>query len=189
MTEQEIMELLEETGVYKTGHFKLTSGRHSGQYLQCAQLLQHPEKTALVAAEIAKKIAVKPDTVIGPAIGGIIVAYEMARALGSRALFAERNSENQMSLRRSFTLKAGEKVLVVEDVVTTGGSVREVLELIKPMGVEILGVASIIDRSNGTADFGVPFYPLISLPVISYTAEDCPLCREGVELTKPGSRR
>ncbi|MBO8126318.1 MAG: orotate phosphoribosyltransferase [Firmicutes bacterium] len=190
MTKEEILGLLKETGVHQKGHFLLSSGRHSDTYLQCAKLLQYPEKAALIAEVLkAKLTGLEVDTVIGPALGGVIIAYEVARALGVRALFAERGSENVMSLRRGFQLHPGEKVLIVEDVVTTGGSVQEVIDLIRSYQIEVVGVASIIDRSNGKADFGVPFYPLLTLPVVSYTKEDCPLCQEGIPLTKPGSRK
>ncbi len=190
MQQQELLELLKETGVYTTGHFRLSSGRHSGEYLQCAHLLQWPDKTELVARAMADQLAaLRPDTVIGPALGGIVIAYELARALGARAIFAERDSDNQMSLRRGFALQPAEKVLVVEDVVTTGGSVQEVLDLLAGLAVEVVGVTSIIDRSNGAVDFGVPFFPLLTMPVRSYPPEECPLCQSGIELTKPGSRK
>lgn len=190
MQNQELWQLLEETGVYTTGHFQLSSGRHSGEYLQCARLLQWPDKTELVARAMADRLAgLCPDTVIGPALGGIIIAYELARALEARAIFAERAADNQMALRRGFTLRPGEKVLVVEDVVTTGGSVRELLDLLGGQEVEVVGVTSIIDRSDGEVDFGVPFFPLITMPVRSYPPQECPLCQAGLPVTKPGSRK
>ena len=189
MDKNKLLELLEETGVYQTGHFRLSSGRHAQHYLQCARLLQYPDKAAIALQELANQIPTPIDVVIGPALGGVIIAYELARALQTRAIFSERDSNNQMSLRRGFTLNPGEKVLVAEDVVTTGGSVREVLDLIADQGVELVGVAALIDRSNGTVDFGLPFYPLISLPVTSYAEENCPLCQAGIPIIKPGSRK
>lgn len=190
LTNAEIKGILNKTGVLKEGHFLLSSGRHSNQYLQCALALQFPEHASKLGSAVAEKSFknIKIDVVVAPALGGIIIGYEVARALGVRSIFAEREN-GKMTLRRGFTVEPGEKVLVVEDVITTGGSAKEVIELLKTMEVELVGVASIIDRSNGNADFDIPFYPLIAMEVESWTPEHCPLCKEGqIPLTKPGSR-
>jgi len=189
ITAEEGMAILEQTGVLKRGHFLLTSGLHSDQYLQCALLLQYPwhaEKVcrALAAPFFGQSI----DVVIGPAIGGIVVAYETARALGARYMHAEREA-GVMTLRRGYRLQPGERVLVVEDVVTTGGSVKEVIRLVQEAGSQLVGVASIVDRSGGQVDFGVPFHPFIRLNVATYDPHDCPLCRQGLPVEKPGSRQ
>jgi len=186
---EEGMNILEKTGVLRKGHFLLTSGLHSDQYLQCALLLQYPQYAEPVCRALAAPFAdQRVDVVIGPALGGIVVAYETARALGARYIHAERE-EGVMTLRRGFAIQPGERVLVVEDVVTTGGSVKEVIHLVKQAGGELVGVASIVDRSGGRADFGVPFRPFIRLNVATYTPEDCPLCRTGLPAEKPGSRK
>lgn len=189
MTREEILELFSETDVLKTGHFLLTSGLHSDKYLQCAQLLQYPEATKKAISELAKHFKNKEiQTVIGPAMGGIIISYEMATQLGVRSIFAERE-EGKMTLRRGFTVKPGEKVLVVEDVVTTGGSVKEVISLIKELGGEVTAAAALVDRSGGKVDFGVPAYYLLDLEVKSYAPNECPLCKDGMPIIKPGSRK
>lgn len=189
MTREEILKLFSKTGVLKTGHFLLTSGRHSNKYLQCAQLLQYPEATEKACSELAKHFKdMNIQTVIGPAMGGIIISYEMGRQLDIRSIFAERE-DGKMALRRGFAVKPGERVLVVEDVVTTGGSVKEVISLIKELGGEVAAVAALVDRSGGKVDFGVPAYYLLDLEVKSYTPEECPLCKKGLPVVKPGSRK
>lgn len=189
MTREEILQLFSDTGVLKTGHFLLTSGRHSEKYLQCAQLLQYPDATQKACQELAKNFAdVNIQTVISPAVGGILVSYEMARALNTRAIFAERE-DGEMTLRRGFTLQPGERVLVVEDVVTTGGSVKEVINLVKALGAEVVGVGVLVDRSGNKVDFEVPTYCLLDLEVESYSPEACPLCKQGIAVVKPGSRK
>ncbi|GAV25037.1 orotate phosphoribosyltransferase [Carboxydothermus islandicus] len=173
------------------GHFKLSSGLHSNKYFQCALLTAEPEIAEMLCETLAQKLRadkIEANLVIGPAIGGIILAYEMARALKVKAFFAERE-EGQMRLRRGFTLKPDDKVLVVEDVVTTGGSTREVMDLVQSMGGEVVAVASLVDRSGGKVDFGVPFYPLLKVNVETYSPENCPLCAEGIPVVKPGSRK
>jgi len=185
MTSKTVTELLEETGVIMKGHFLLTSGKHSGCFLQCSQLLQHPQYTAIIAGQMAEPFKDHDlRAVIGPAMGGIILAYETARALGARALFAE-PSGGKMILRRGFKIEAGEKVLVVEDAVTTGGSVQKVINLLLELQAEPVGVAAIIDRSAGKVDFGLPAHFLLSMEVASYDADDCPFCRSGKALQKP----
>lgn len=185
---QEILNLLRTTGALLEGHFVLTSGRHSDRYIQCALLLQHPDKATLVGRELAGLLArYEPQVVVGPALGGILVAHEVARALNVRGLFAERK-EGQMQLRRGFTIAPGERVAVVEDVVTTGGSVREVMELVEACGGRVIAVGALVDRSGGRATFGVPFVSLLAVEMASYEAASCPLCAAGIQAVKPGSR-
>jgi orotate phosphoribosyltransferase len=183
-----MLEVMEKYNALLKGHFILTSGLHSDRYLQCALLLQHPEQ----AAEAGKMIAalfsdVQVDTVVGPALGGIIIAHEVGRALGKRVLFAERQ-EGKMTLRRGFSLATGERVLIVEDVITTGGSAKEVEELVTALGGNVVGVGSIIDRGGGKAQFNAPFRAIERMTVAAYRPEDCPLCKQGVPAYKPGSR-
>jgi len=171
-----------------TGHFRLTSGRHSDRYFQCAMVLQHPSHTETLCRELAQRFAGKEiSAVVGPAMGGIIVSYEVARALGVRSMFTEREN-GVMKLRRGFSIEPGEKVLVVEDVITTGGSVREVIEVIRELGGEIAGTGVLVDRSNGTVDLGVKTEALLVTEVLSYAPEECPLCEKGFPVVKPGSR-
>lgn len=186
MTKAEIIKIFKDTGVMLEGHFLLTSGRHSDKYMQCAKLFQNPAVSEMFAKELASKFD-GVDIVVGPAVGGIILAYEVARQLGVPNIFAEREN-GAMTLRRGFSVNKGDKVLVVEDVVTTGGSVKEVIALLQGMGAEVVGVGSIVDRSNGKVDFGVPFRAVLSMEVISYAPEDCPLCESGMPAMKPGSR-
>ncbi len=187
------MPLFQQTGAYLRGHFRLTSGLHSSEYLQCALVLQHPIHAERLGRELGGKIRLAaPDSVISsvvsPAVGGLIIGHETARALGARALFAERGGDGKMTLRRGFCVSPGEGVVVVEDVVTTGGSTREVIELLLAQGARVLAAGSIADRSCGRADVGVTRVSLLTLDVASYAPEDCPLCREGAPLSKPGSR-
>ncbi|NPV27703.1 MAG: orotate phosphoribosyltransferase [Firmicutes bacterium] len=189
LTREEALAMFKEDQALLEGHFRLTSGRHSDRYMQCALVLQHPDHTARLGEELARRFrGQRIDLVIGPAMGGIIVAYEVARALGVRALFTEREN-GVMSLRRGFTIKPGEKVLVVEDVVTTGGSVQEVIEVVKGQGGEVVGVGVLVDRSNGQVKFGVQQEAVLTLDVVSWPAEECPLCKEGLPVVKPGSRQ
>ncbi len=187
MTNNELLAAFEKLGVLQTGHFQLTSGLHSEQYMQCAKLFEHPAEAAKVVEALLPKLPDGIDTVVAPAIGGITVGYELARLLGCRFIFAERQ-DGKMTFRRGFALRPGEKVLAVEDVVTTGGSVREVVNLAKESGAEVLGVATIVDRSQGKADFGVPFYPLVRAEIKVYQPEECPLCGAGMPPQSPGSR-
>uniref|UniRef100_A0A832CWI8 Orotate phosphoribosyltransferase n=1 Tax=Ignavibacterium album TaxID=591197 RepID=A0A832CWI8_9BACT len=190
LTDQQILKIFLETNALLEGHFLLTSGRHSNQYFQCAKVLQFPNHTSDVCSVLAVHFRnYEIDTVIAPAMGGIIVGYEVARQLGKRSIFTEREN-NQMTLRRGFSLSENEKVLVCEDVVTTGGSVFEVIEIVKSFGAKVVGVASIVDRSNGKVDFGYPFKSALQLEVVSYLPEECPVCKEGkISLVKPGSRK
>jgi len=185
---QDIILLFTATGALLTGHFQLTSGLHSRQYLQCALVLQDPRDAEKVGKLLAEKFSgVKIDVVVAPAIGGILVAHETARALGVRALFTEREG-GVMTLRRGFGIAPGERVLVVEDVLTTGGSTRETMEAVSRVGGVVVGAGSLVDRSGGEVDLGVPRRALLTLYVPAYEPADCPLCRQGEPVVKPGSR-
>lgn len=188
MTESEIMHLLEQTGAYLEGHFLLTSGRHSDRYFEKFRVLEHPQHAERLCKELARRFQdVSVDVVIGPAVGGIILAYETARHLGARAIFVEREA-GRMRLRRGFAIEPGEKVLVVEDVVTTGGSVREVVDLVEHTDSQIQGVGILMDRSGGTIDLGYRLEALVTLDIQSYDPRDCPLCQQGIPITQRGSR-
>ena len=169
------------------GHFLLSSGLHSDRYLQCALVLGQPGAAEKLGRELAAKISNKPDLVLSPAMGGLMIGHEVARALGVRHYFTER-AEGTMVLRRGFSLKPGEKVIVVEDVVTTGKSTKEVFEVIKAAGATVAGAASIVDRSEGKSNLGVPYAALWAVSVPAWKPEDCPLCKTGVPAVKPGSR-
>ncbi|HED23663.1 MAG TPA: orotate phosphoribosyltransferase [Firmicutes bacterium] len=185
MNKMELLDLLKSSGVIMEGHFLLTSGRHSGRFLQCSKLLQYPERAAAVCKMMVRPFIDKGiETVIGPAMGGVILSYETARALGARAVFAEKEGE-RMVLRRGFSLETGEKVLVVEDAVSTGGSVQKVIDLLKVVNADIVGVALIVDRTAGRFDPGVPVNALLEMDVESYAPAECPLCRTGIPLQKP----
>lgn len=191
MKHEEMMELLVNTGSYLSGHFKLSSGLHSGAYLQCALLLQNPIIAARVSGALAQKFGdIAPDVVVGPAMGGIILAYEMARAMRSLAVFTERDDEGKMTLRRGFEIPPDSKVLIAEDVLTTGKSIKEVIEVLKKHNVRPAGIACIIDRSSELIDFGgIRHESLIKFNIPTFQEKDCPLCKEGVPLVKPGSRK
>ncbi len=187
--DQHLLSIFQETGALLEGHFQLTSGLHSPRYLQCALVLQHPAHAEWIGKAIAAHFRSEQiKTVAAPAIGGIIVAHEVARALGVRALFTEREA-GVMTLRRGFRLEEGERVLVVEDVVTTGGSTRETIDAVLSAGAQVAGAASIIDRSGGGVDVGVRRLALLTLDVPAYDPADCPLCRQGSNAIKPGSRK
>ena len=180
--------LYESTGALLHGHFRLSSGLHSDTYLQSALVLQRPEHAERLGAALAEPFrGARVAAVVAPAIGGILVAYEVARGLGVRALFTERE-DGRMTLRRGFTLDAGERCLVVEDVITTGGSTREVITAVKAAGGVVAGVGALVDRSGGTAPLPEPRVSLLSLEVPTYQPDACPLCRQGVPIVKPGSR-
>ncbi|MGB5288114.1 MAG: orotate phosphoribosyltransferase [Ignavibacteriaceae bacterium] len=189
MTEKEILDIFKKTEALLTGHFLLTSGRHSDRYFQCAKVLQYPEYTEKLCKMIADNFEkAEIDTVIAPAIGGLVVGQEVARQLNKRFIFAERE-DKKLSLRRGFCLDENERVLVCEDVVTTGGSVFEVIDIVKNSKAEVVGAGFIVDRSNGMVNFGYPQFSVLKMEVISYLPDECPLCREDVELVKPGSRK
>lgn len=183
-------ELLKKAGVLLEGHFALTSGRHSGKYLQCAKIFQDAKISEQFCENLAEKFKQdKADVVIGPAVGAIIISYETGRQLGVKNIFAERDGEGKMCLRRGFEIKEGERVIVVEDVVTTGGSVVEVIDLVREKGGNVIGVGSIVDRTGGKADFGVPYKSVVAFEVQSFDAKDCPLCKQGIPIERPGSRK
>jgi len=189
MTEKEVLDIFNKYGAFLSGHFKLSSGLHSPNYLQCALVLQYPDAAEKLAKELAGKFSGKKiDVVVGPALGGVTIAYEVARALGVRGIFTER-LEGAMTLRRGFSVSAGENVLVIEDVITTGGSTKEVIEVIKSSGAKVVGVGCIIDRSDKAIDFGAKLESLAKLNVKTYSQGNCPLCRSGAPITKPGSRK
>ncbi|MGB2630362.1 MAG: orotate phosphoribosyltransferase [Candidatus Omnitrophota bacterium] len=191
MNEREIMEIFTKMRAYQTGHFKLSSGLHSGAYLQCALVLQSPVLAARLCGVLAEKFrADGPDLIIGPAMGGITMAYEMARALNARAIFAERDKEGKMCLRRGFIVSPKNRVLIAEDVLTTGGSVKEVIKLLAEDSITPLGVACLVDRSSERIDFGgIKHESLIKLDIPVFREDECPLCQEGMSITKPGSRK
>ena len=186
--EDNLLTVFQQTEALLEGHFKLTSGLHSPRYLQCALVLQHPEHAEMIGRELAAKFSDdRVDAVVAPAIGGIIVAHETARAIGCRALFTERES-GLMTLRRGFRLIRGERVLVVEDVVTTGGSTRETIQAVINADGVVIGAGSIVDRSGGTVDVGVRRQSLLTLDVPTYEPAECPMCKDGIPAIKPGSR-
>src|SRR6185295_3056266 len=186
---QHLLSILQQTGALLEGHFQLTSGLHSPRYLQCARMLQYPEHAEWAGKTLAAHFADnKVNAVVAPAIGGIIVAHEVARALGVRALFTERES-GVMTLRRGFQIAPGETILVVEDVVTTGGSTRETIEAVTRAGGAVIGAGFLIDRSGGAVDVGAPRVALLTLDVPNYQPPDCPLCKQGTPAVKPGSRQ
>lgn len=189
MTETEILSVFKKTEALLTGHFLLTSGRHSDRYFQCAKVLQYPEYTEMLCKMIADNFkGAEIDTVIAPAIGGLVVGQEVARLLNKRFIFAERE-DGKLALRRGFSFEQNEKVLVCEDVVTTGGSVFETIDIVKSNKAEVVGVGFIVDRSNGKVNFGYPQFSTLKMDVVSYQPDECPLCREDIELVKPGSRK
>ena len=189
LTKEEVLKIFEESHALLSGHFKLTSGYHSNQYLQCAKVLQFPQYSKLLAGDLIQKIpfANEITVVVGPAIGGITLSYEIGSQLGIKTIFAEREN-GKMTLRRGFEISQKDKIFIVEDVITTGGSVKEVIEFLQNQGATVLGVGSIVDRSNGSVEFGIPYYPVLSLEVEKYKPEDCPLCQQGIELYTPGSK-
>jgi len=185
---EEILQIFRNTGALLDGHFQLTSGLHSRQYFQCAKVLQYPRHAATLSEIAREKFASQNvQVVIAPAVGGIIVAHEVARLLSARALFAERQ-DGKMRLRRGFQINKDEKVLVCEDVVTTGGSVQEVIDAVREAGGEVAGVFCIVDRSAGKANFGVPLISTLQLSPETFKPEACPLCAAGGKAEKPGSR-
>ena len=188
MTEKDVLALYEKTGALMHGHFKLTSGMHSEVYLQSALVLQYPEYAEALGKALGASFAdAQATTVVAPAIGGIPVSHEVARALGARALFAEREG-GTMTLRRGFTISPGERCLVVEDVITTGGSTREVAGCVERHGGVVVGVGSLIDRSGGAAKFDVKRVALATVNAVNYKPEECPMCKAGGTAIKPGSR-
>ena len=188
VTADAVLDRFRRVGAFLEGHFRLTSGLHSPGYLQSALVLQHPSEAAACGESIADRVrSLGAEVVLSPALGGIVIGHEVARALGVRAIFAERQ-DGRLTLRRGFTLAPGEKVLVVEDVVTTGGSTRETIDVARVSGATVVGAASIIDRSGGSQGLDVPYHALVPIALPTYQPESCPLCAQGLPVVKPGSR-
>jgi orotate phosphoribosyltransferase len=191
MEQTDALSLFRRAGAYLEGHFRLSSGLHSNGYMQSALVLQNPADAEALGSALAARVTdLRAEVVLSPALGGIIIGHEVARALGVRALFAERSAPPAptLGLRRGFTLKPGERVLVVEDVLTTGRSTRETMEVARAAGARVVGAAAIADRSGGTIDFGLPYKALITLSLPTYDPAECPLCAQGLPAVKPGSR-
>jgi orotate phosphoribosyltransferase len=188
MTRDELLDLYRTSGALLEGHFRLTSGLHSPGYLQCALVLQHPAHAEALGRAIAERVRdLRATVVLSPALGGVVIGQEVGRALGVRAIFAERQ-DGKLALRRGFTLEPADRILVVEDVMTTGGSTRETIEVAKAAGGRVVGTASIVDRSGGTIRFDVPFASLLEIALPTYDPDACPLCAAGLPVVKPGSR-
>ena len=187
-TRDDLLALLQKTSALLEGHFRLSSGLHSREYLQCALVLQHPQHAEWLGRAIAARTRdLRATVVLSPALGGVVIGHEVARALGVRALFAERQ-DGVLVLRRGFVLGETDRVLVVEDVVTTAGSTRETMQVAAASGARVVGAASIVDRSGGRARLEVPFESLLDIDVPTYQPDQCPLCAKGLPITKPGSR-
>jgi len=188
MDAADVLTRFRRAGALLEGHFRLTSGLHSPGYLQCALVLQHPRDAEALGAALAALVrGTAPQAVLSPALGGIVIGQEVGRALGIRALFAERQ-EGKLTLRRGFAFAPGEKVVVVEDVVTTGGSTRETIDVARAAGAEVVAAAAIVDRSGGDRQLDVPFHSLVQVSFPTYAADSCPLCLAGQPVVKPGSR-
>jgi len=186
MHPEDVRAILDRTGAVRRGHFLLTSGLHTDLFLLCAQVMQYPhELTPIAAAMAAPFRGAQVEVVVGPAVGGIILAYEVARQLNARGIFAEKSGEGGMVLRRGFTVRPGERALVVEDALTTGGSTRNVIDAIRAAAAEVVGVAVLVDRSGGAIDFGVPLRSLLPMRIEAWPRAECPLCRAGVPLVAP----
>ncbi len=186
MRPDDVRQILESTGAIRHGHFRLTSGLHSDLFLLCARVMQYPPHTTRLAEAMAdpfRDAAVQ--VVVGTAVGGIVLGYEIARQLGARAIFAEKNGTGAMVLRRGFLLRPGERVLVIEDVLTTGGSIRKVIETVRAQRAEVAGVSVLVDRSGGAVDVGVPLHALLTLTINAWEPASCPLCAQGVPLVEP----
>ena len=185
---QAVLDGFRRVGALLDGHFRLTSGLHRPGFLQCALVLQHPREAEAYGAALAERLrGLGPQVVLSPALGGIVIGHEVGRALGVRAIFAERQ-DGVLTLRRGFTLAPGEAVVVVEDVVTTGGSTRETIDVARAAGARVVGAGAIIDRSGGRQQLDVPFHALASVPLPTYDPASCPLCLAGLPVVKPGSR-
>jgi orotate phosphoribosyltransferase len=191
LSQDAVLDLFRATGAYLSGHFRLTSGLHSPEYLQCALVLSNPRHAEPLGASLAeamRPIAGQVDVVVSPAMGGLIIGHEAARAFGVRHIFTERDAERKMTLRRGFSIQPGERAVVIEDVITTGGSSVEVIQLLRDAGAKVVAAGSIIDRSGGAADLGVPRAALATLKVTTWDPAACPLCAQGLPVVKPGSR-
>ena len=188
MTRDELLDLFRRSGALLEGHFRLTSGLHSSGYLQCALVLQHPAHAEVLGRAIADRTrGLRPTAVLSPALGGVVIGHEVGRAHGVRALFAERQ-DGELTLRRGFVIAENDRVLVVEDVLTTGGSTRETMQVARASGGQVVGAASIVNRSGGRAEFDVPFASLLDIDLPTYEPDKCPLCAQGLPVVKPGSR-
>jgi orotate phosphoribosyltransferase len=188
MDQSSVLALFRSSGALLEGHFRLSSGLHSDHYLQCALVLQHPPHAETLGRALADRLRpLGPTVVLSPALGGLIIGHEVARALGVRAIFAERQ-EGAMTLRRGFSLAPTDRIVVIEDVVTTGGSTRETMKVADGTGAVVSGAGAIVDRSGGAATLGVPFHALARLEVPTYAPDACPLCAAGTPVVKPGSR-
>lgn len=188
MTRDELLDLFRRSGALLEGHFRLSSGLHSGGYLQCALVLAHPQHAETLGRAIADRTReLRPTVVLSPALGGVVIGHEVGRALGVRAMFAERQ-DGELTLRRGFVLSETDRVLVIEDVLTTGGSTRETMQIATAAGGRVVGAASIVDRSGGAATIDVPFVSLLKVDLATYEPDKCPLCAQGLPVTKPGSR-
>ena len=188
MNQETVLSLFRDSGALLEGHFKLTSGLHSAKYLQSALVLQHPKHAEALGRALADQLRdLHATVVLSPALGGLIIGHEVARGLGVRAIFAERQ-DGALSLRRGFSLSSSDRVVVIEDVVTTGKSTRETMDVAEQTGAKVVGAGSIIDRSGGHSNLGVPFHPLVTLTVTTHDPADCPMCAAGQPVVKPGSR-
>jgi orotate phosphoribosyltransferase len=187
-TREELVDLFRKSGALLEGHFRLSSGLHSNGYLQCALVLQQPATAELLGRAIAERTRdLRPTVVLSPALGGVVIGHEVGRALGVRAIFAERQ-DGVLTLRRGFMLGETDRVLVIEDVLTTGGSTKETMQVAAAAGAQVVGAASIVDRSGGAAAFDVPFAALLGIDLPTYQPDACPLCAKGLPVVKPGSR-
>jgi orotate phosphoribosyltransferase len=191
MTRDDLLDLFRRSGALLEGHFRLTSGLHSAGYLQCALVLQHPQNAEVLGAGIGERVrSLRPTVVMSPALGGVVIGQEVGRALGVRAIFAERQ-DGALTLRRGFMLSETDRVLVVEDVLTTGGSTRETIQVARACGAQVVGAAAIVDRSatlGRESDLGAPFVSLLNIDLPTYEPDKCPLCAQGLPVVKPGSR-
>ncbi len=190
MERDQIIDILKESEAFLQGHFLLSSGKHSSGYVQCAKVLRYPDKAAKILATVVEKMKnVEVDMVVGPAMGGVVVSYELGRQMGKEAIFTERE-DNVMKLRRGFEIPKGTKVVIAEDVITTGKSTKEVIKIIEAMGADVVAVASLVDRTNGKVDMGVPIYSAVAFDFEIHEGDNCPICEAGeIELVKPGSRK
>lgn len=187
MSSKEIEKILVDSGAFLEGHFKLTSGKHSKYYIEKIKLIQRPEDVVKIGRAFARKCNhLDFDVVVSPALGAIVLGYEVAKQMGKRFVFTQR-IENKMSIRSGFDLQPYEKVLIIEDVTTTGGSVFEVIDCVKERNADIAGVGLVVDRSGGAIDFRVPVFPLLTLKIEAYEPDECPLCKVNIPITKPGS--
>lgn len=188
MDSEALLDLFRKSGALLEGHFRLSSGLHSGGYLQCALVLQHPDSAEILGRELAARLRdLRPTVVLSPALGGIVIGQEVGRTLGVRAIFAERQ-EVGLTLRRGFTLGEHDRVLVIEDVLTTGGSTRETIQVARAAGGQVVGAGAIVNRSGKPPELDVPFRAVLDVPLPTFEPERCPLCAQGLPVVKPGSR-